>query len=185
MKILPAVITLGLLFAILPARAGTIFDFSFSNSEGKVSGTVTGTITLPDICPVSCAATGATVTSFPAGLNSVFGAAPIDVFSLFSGHALNSFTVTGGAITAISFFIYSPSNVGSPASFLDFNGTLNALELDQLNGVTNNTVLNSGGLAGVSFTKEGSGSVPEPGTWETLALGLTGLVGLCIRRHSR
>ena len=85
------------------AKADT-FDFSFTNTNppGNVSGTVTGEIILPGTNNYSGAATEVIIESFPSGLNSDLGAAPIDA-SLWDTQISNSFTEIGGVITSAGF----------------------------------------------------------------------------------
>ncbi|WP_039899688.1 PEP-CTERM sorting domain-containing protein [Microcystis aeruginosa] len=69
--------------------------------ESPVSGTVQGTLTLPDGDGTNLAATSVIVTSAPAALGYTL---PFDVLANFTGVLGNSFTVSGGEITASSFF---------------------------------------------------------------------------------
>ena len=109
---------------------------------GNVPGTVTGTIGgLND--NATGAATSLELTSFPAGLGSaVDGTNPFAWDTIFS----NSFTVTGGSITAADFSAIGMSS-GLCISSSCFFGGNNALTFSQ----DFNTVGNSDGFSGVTF----------------------------------
>ncbi|TRU27092.1 MAG: PEP-CTERM sorting domain-containing protein [Microcystis aeruginosa Ma_MB_S_20031200_S102] len=144
------------------ASAAT-FNFSFGNVEGPVSGTVQGTLTLPDGDGTNLAATSVIVTSAPAALGYTL---PFNVpmNSLFG----NSFTVSGGVITASSFlalgafggFSLNFSTNGSlftiASSFLPFSGVVDR----------NSTTL--------TYSPAAPTTVPEPAT----VLGLLSVAGV-------
>ena len=157
-----------------PAHAGLDFNFSFTgDATGFVLGTVTGEIFgLTD--DATSVPTDLVITSAPAGLG--MPAFPYDLSNApglhFSG---DTFTVSGGAITATDF---------SEISLTDRV----ALELDEgtgdniLEGPTADTTANAGGFTGVTYTSADTSDVPEPAT---AALLLSGLFGLrWLRRRS-
>lgn len=122
--LLAAAITLG----AAAAQASAVFDFSFSNEDGAVSGAVAGQVTLPD-GDGTFAATDFIVTQAPAALNlaSIGFGTPFGL-SDFSNVDNNSFVVTGGTITSSDFFAnlngstaiaLGSSIVGGDITFLD------------------------------------------------------------------
>ena len=145
---------------VLPARADN-FTFSFTNTVGTVSGTVTGLIEgLTD--GTTGPATRVIITSFPAGLPSVVGSAPIDV-TAWNEVATNSFTETLGSVTEASFVAVELHPVTpDDVAFLEINqptpilGNIDYLILD--NPIPD-FVQSDQGLAGVTFKPA---IVPEP-----------------------
>ena len=81
---------------LAPVASAATFNFSFSNVTGPVNGTVQGTLTLPDGDGTN-AATSLIVTSAPAALGYTL---PFDVMANLTNLLSNSFTVSGGVITA-------------------------------------------------------------------------------------
>ena len=144
-----------------PAHAGLNFDFSF-NSTTNDPGTVTGEIFgLTD--NATSAATDLVIDSYPAGFSAP--AVPWDVFSSPSVSPDNSFTVSGGQITAADSRIEFLGEFG-----LNILGGLNFLEVGAAEW------LNKGGFAGVTYTADPPATnTPEP---TSIALLLSGLFGL-------
>jgi hypothetical protein len=152
------------------AKAGVIYGFSFSNTVGTVPGIVTGLITLPDTC-VGSAALDVKLTSFPSGVNSIVGAAPLDLSSIFTRTTADSFTVTGGAITSADFHGDAyPTNIYIE---LGLGTSNNSLTL----GNFTTYVYNTDGLNGVTFTQV----VPEPASCLTLLLGICSMAWIRLR----
>ena len=154
------------------AQAAELVTFSLPNVYGTVDGTVTGTFQLPDVCYTGCtgeAATNFTITSFPSGLHSAHGAAPIDLS--FLNNVVNNSVTTGvtGDITGISIIL------GTSTTFelleLNFGRGGNYVQIDGTD--TQYYVTGAGGTSGVTYTHDSApDAAPEPGTWATLALGL-------------
>jgi hypothetical protein len=150
------------------------FTFSFSNTNGNVSGTVTGEIFgLMD--NATGPATNVIVDSYPAGLGL-----PAPPLTIFSGVTENLFTVSAGEITAADYLAVTINNGLS----LNSGGNLNAL----VNGPAGKTVLNAGGFSGATYTPV---SVPAPllatgpvaASVTLLATGLATLWPWCRRRR--
>ncbi|MDB9426128.1 PEP-CTERM sorting domain-containing protein [Microcystis aeruginosa CS-564/01] len=100
---------------LAPVASAATFNFSFSNVTGPVSGTVQGTLTLPDGDGTK-AATSVIVTSAPAALGYTL---PFNVLANFTAVFGNSFTVSGGVITASSFAAQdNPFSSGLSLNFL-------------------------------------------------------------------
>lgn len=155
-----ALATLATATLVQSASAAT-FNFSFSNVNGPVNGTVEGTITLPD-GDGTFAATSVIVTSAPAALGYTL---PLDAFF---GLFFNSFTVSGGAITASSFLSGPSGGLFSLSS--PFGGTYLT--------TSNNSSASSGVLdssnSTLTSTPAPSAAVPEPAT----VLGLLSVAGV-------
>jgi hypothetical protein len=190
------------------AKAGAyeVFDFSFSNVDGTVSGTVSGTVVLPIACLVACTdqeAIAVTVTGFPAGLDSVVGAPPFSFLprqpatptetATYVG--ADSFSVAAGEFTDADLYVAYEINpdtapravsleldsaginylfmggVGPPEGPFDIPETL--------------YVQSSDGIDGLTFNSTGIVITPEPDSWPTLLLGLSGLAWLKYRRRPK
>ncbi|MCZ8250449.1 MULTISPECIES: PEP-CTERM sorting domain-containing protein [unclassified Microcystis] len=147
---------------LAPVASAATFNFSFSNVTGPVNGTVQGTLTLPDGDGTNLAATSLIVTSAPAALGYTL---PFDVLANFTFVFGNSFTVSGGVITA--------------SSFAAENST-EALTLNFLPGSVGNlfSVAGAGdgfsGVVDVNSTTLTFTPVPEPAT----VLGLLSVAGV-------
>ena len=153
---------------LAPVASAATFNFSFSNVGGPVSGTVQGTLTLPDGDGTNLAATSVIVTSAPAALGYTL---PFDVLANFSGVG-NSFTVSGGVITA--------------SSFAAQNNNADTLALNFLPGILGSAFSVQGGggniLSGVldvnsttlTYSPAAPTTVPEPAT----VLGLLSVAGV-------
>jgi hypothetical protein len=98
---------LSLLCLMLPgvSRADD-FTFSFTNTDGNVSGVVTGEILgLTD--NTTGPAAQVLIESYPAAIASIIGPGPINAMQL-ADQLVNSFTEAGGVVTAASFAAYNP-----------------------------------------------------------------------------
>jgi len=179
-----ALFGLALLAMATPALAVDI-QFSFTNTIGDVPGTVTGEIDgLVDNS--TSAATAIWVNSYPAGLNSVFPAGPINVL-LWTGGVLNNnaFTLTNGALTGVDFFITSNDAHGFNQLYLNSSccggsGT-NFLNIDGQDGLY---VWSNGPLNGRDGLTTGTSPAPEPASW-AMMLGGFGLIGGALRSRRR
>ncbi len=146
---------------LAPVASAATFNFSFGNVEGPVSGTVQGTLTLPDGDGTN-AATSLIVTSAPSALGYTL---PFNVLANFTSVVANSFTVSGGVITASSF---GAQNL-TEALTLNFSpGTLGSLFT--LQGAANAF----SGVVDVNSTTLTFTPVPEPAT----VLGLLSVAGV-------
>jgi len=180
LKVMTMLVTVGLIgltISCVSAKADT-FIFSFSNTIGNVAGTVTGTITLPSGC-FGCAATDVTLTDFPAGLDSVYGSAPIDLTAIGWYFTDNFMDEQSGEVSFEEMAMYGPA--GESVLYLNEAGA-DWLVLDDTFAAD---VLNTGGFAAITFTPQG-GPVPEPETWATLGAGIISMAWLKLRpRPSR
>lgn len=154
--LLSAVLASGL---VGQAYATTTYQFSFSNVEGEgaTAGTVIGLIDLPD-GDGTFAATALTVTSAPPALGYTL---PLDVFTAMPTNYANSFTVSGGLITASSFGRQNATDYFT-LEFLAFGSLLNVA----------GTSIPEGGVRDGSSSTLVFAVVPEP---SALVLGVTGL----------
>jgi hypothetical protein len=152
---------------LAPVASAATFNFSFGNVTGPVSGTVQGTLTLPDGDGTN-AATSLIVTSAPAALGYTL---PFDVLANLTVVFGNSFTVSGGVITASSF---AAQNNNTDTLALNFvPGTFGSVFSVQ--GAAN---LFSGVLdvnsTTLTYSPAAPTTVPEPAT----VLGLLSVAGV-------
>lgn len=168
------------------ASAATV-TFTFSNVVGNYNGTVTGHVD-GLVNNATSAASAVWVDSYPAGLNQ-FGtySTPFNVLA-WSGNLMeNSFTLSGGLVTA-AFFSISGANGINDQLYLNSacacafgTGHTNFLNIGN-----NDTqyVWSTGPLGapdGVVFGAA-QGGVPEPTTWALMISGF-GLAGAALRRR--
>jgi hypothetical protein len=157
------------------ASAETLsFSFSFSGPNYSVGGALTGTVTGTIVGLEDNATSSATAIYIDTADNNVGGdALPFNVLS-GTGIEDNSFTVTGGEITAADLDV---APTGGDSSEPDFN----ILELDEESynelGFNYGPIENAGGFSGVTYTP--IAAAPEPMTAAYLAEGLiaAGLLG--------
>ncbi len=159
------------------------FTFSFTNVVGTVNGTVTG-----EIIGLTNNATGSAaqilITSFPSGLNSIFGSGPINATS-WDQQMENSFTEAGGVITAADF--WSAQTVGgfSQGAQLFINGEVgsgfNFLNLD---GTDDLYVWGDNGFQSVTFAPLAA-TTPEPSSLLLAVTGIAAAMGSFRRRLHR
>jgi len=166
--------------ASLAAHADLVFEWSFTNTIGTVAGTASGKIYgLSDNS--TGAATRVTIDSYPAGLDSIYAPGEIDT-SLWDQHYSNSFTVSGGAITAASFWAQNTLAGFQQGSQLYINGSpFNFVNVD---GNDTRYVWAGSGFQNVSFRQvESGGTVPEPMSLALVGLALAG-AGAARRRRA-
>ena len=169
------------------AQATEMVTFSFTNTYGNVGGTVTGTFRLPDACYTGCTdAEGSdfTITSFPSGLNSAHGAAPVDLSSFLTFRDNRITTDISGVITAIHVDAWVDASKDDGLFLNAGRSGANGLEIDGAGYLDpSHEVINYDGFGGATYTSDtATGAAPEPGTWAMLALGLGGLTRIRRRR---
>jgi hypothetical protein len=156
-----SVLTAAVFAAMLgEAQAGfQVFSFSFPNDPrvGNVDGPVTGEIVLPFVGDGTGAASHVVLDSFPAGLVGLDTQPP----SAWSIQNTNTFTVTGGMITA-AFFDPMQRTPQYLSGFV-LGGSLNALYTSNLTSMTPliYQTADVGGLAAAHWTFV-SVTTPEP-----------------------
>ncbi len=151
------------------------FTFSFVNTVGNVGGTVTGEI-LGLTNNSTGPATEVLITSFPSGLNSVLGSAPINATD-FTSQVSNSFTETNGQVTAADFIAWETVDSYTYGGELYVDGDpYNYLNLD---GTDAYYVYGNSGLAAANIQPL---VAAEPSSLLLLATGLIGLLGLGRRK---
>jgi hypothetical protein len=175
------VLAVTMLAAEGPVQASQIFDFSFTNDGGNVSGTVTGRILgLNDNS--TGPASHVLIDSFPGALSGL-GAAPIDT-ALWNFPIVNSFTVTGGIVTAADFLVEndSPSSVDALGinEHDDFN--VNRLLSVDKSTFAEPEIISRGGLSAAHVTLAPS-STPEPATITLLGTAVVAIGALRLRRR--
>jgi hypothetical protein len=176
---------LGIVLGAGAEAATTEFQFSFDNTLGPTPGTVTGTVALDFLASPTGSGTGS-ATSIVIDTISP-GLEPSSVGTDAVGYdvvAVNSFTVTNGAITDFAFGSATAGGVplfnlclNNGAQF-DIAGTL-ALCLEDEIGYGNSAsqfTYNQGGAAGVTFTP--LSQVPPPASVVLLIAGAGALAGL-------
>jgi hypothetical protein len=129
------------------------FSFSFTNTVWYgVPGTVTGEI-LGLTNNATGPATEVLITSFPAGLDTIVGSGPINAM-LWNYQEENSFTVSGGEVTAGGFWAQQEVN-GFPKGLQLFinggTGTFNYINYLNLDGTDTHEVWGNNGLAAANI----------------------------------
>jgi len=147
------------------AQAQSQFDFSFTGP-----GTVSGLITLN---ASETLATSVLITSAPAGYDDYL---PADFnWAAPSGYLdLNSFTVTSGNISNVSFDWNG--EIGADVFELSMNDTYGGSQIPGINQFLNLSTIdvnNASGLSGITFTPV---AAPEPATLALAALGAGALL---------
>lgn len=166
--------------ASVPARALT-FDFSFTDTIGDVSGTVTG-----QIVGLSNNSTGPAtalyIDSAPAGLDLSI-TTTFDVLSSTNTVDLNSFTVSGGQVTAGAF-----QSLYKSGSSADFSLSL-FYDCTDCSPSTSGQLVNEPGdsLAVQNETTLSISPTPLPAALPLFGTGLfaLGLLGWCRKRRAQ
>ena len=160
------------------AKAELVFSFCVENTIGNVAGVFSGEIFgLTDNATSS--ATKVVIESFPIGLNSLVGTGEDAV--LWDQQNQNSFTVSGGMITAGGF--WAQQTIGSlPYGYqLYLNGDGGPFNFLNLDGIDSAFVRGNNGFAAAHFSR--NNAVPEPGSIALVAsLGLTAVAAFRRRR---
>jgi len=176
------VFTLAISWIVLLGASAEADDFSFSFTETLGSfGTVSGTVTV-EILGLTDNATSAAaeviIESFPSGLDSLLGPAPIDAL-IWSNEIKNEFTERHGQVIAGTFWAYNINQIDDERTpqineALEINAPYDLLSL---NAGADLAVINVRGLAGVNIEP-----VPEPSSL-CLAFTIAGLIGFL--RHAK
>ncbi|GCA83331.1 hypothetical protein MiHa_01292 [Microcystis aeruginosa NIES-2522] len=152
---------------LAPVASAATFNFSFGNVTGPVSGTVQGTLTLPDGDGTNLAATSVIVTSAPAALGYTL---PFNVLANFTDLASNSFTVSGGVITASSF---GAQSIGGALALNFLPGSLGSVFTVQGSAIFSSGVVDLNSTT-LTYSPAAPTTVPEPAT----VLGLLSVAGV-------
>jgi hypothetical protein len=163
----------------MPCRRGQVCWISVNDpSYGNTAGTVTGEIDgLTDNS--TGAAADVIIKTAPSALGNDQGPLPIDLTATKWYILSNSFTVSGGQITAASFGAVAHNFKGD----LYFNqSSQNLLSLDDLT----TKVENQGGLAAVTFTSLAAApaAVPEPASFQ-IGFASLPILGLWVWKKRR
>lgn len=166
-----SILSFGLLLgATAAAHAAPItFVFSFSNLTGNIAGTVTGRIFGLQDNGVNQAATSLIIDSFPAGLAVADG---INNSNALTWNAVqgNLFTVVNGVVTSEQFAAQHVDSVRTDTFFLGaVTFTTNCCGTVANSGLSLDNGLRIVGGANPTIT-----SVPEPGTFALLGIGVFG-----------
>ncbi|GCL54071.1 hypothetical protein NIES3806_14080 [Microcystis aeruginosa NIES-3806] len=153
---------------LAPVASAATFNFSFGNVEGPVSGTVQGTLTLPDGDGTNLAATSLIVTSAPSALGYTL---PFDVLANPTVVFDNSFTVSGGVITASSFVAENNNTDTLALNFLP--GSLGSVFTVQGSAIFSSGVVDLNSTT-LTYSPAAPTTVPEPAT----VLGLLSVAGV-------
>jgi hypothetical protein len=155
-----------------PAFADPLLDFDFtftgsSNYPGTVSGEIEGLTNNATSRATAVFVTSATISS---PISSTYN-------TVHDAGSFNSFTVTNGVITAITFYA---NNASTYALVL---GMAEGETKDEFVNFSIATVTeNPDGLPGITFTPVAPSAVPEPGS---LALFAPALLGIALFRRRK
>jgi hypothetical protein len=194
MKLLIVVTAVAAVFASATPSNGLTFDFSFTNSgtPGTTAGTVTGEI-FGLTNNTTSAATAIIINGYPSALGDIHK--PINLFSypLIAGNpnsiATNSFTVSGGQITAVDFYADGQCLPSAPCGYAPLflylvSATSSSSYVfgasDPLTGISNGAVVSDS----ITFASA-SPSVAATPLPAALPLYATGLGALALLRWHR
>jgi hypothetical protein len=162
------------------------FIFSFANVTGDTNGTVTGRILGLSDNGIGQAAPSVLIDTFPAALAGSFNIG--NDATLWEVQLVNSFDVSGGAITGATFGAFQGNGGADDGFRLNYTGNYwpttsgisnqNWLTLDD----TVPDVENLDGFAGVTFTPVAA--VPLPGGLPLFLAALSAFGLIVIRRRS-
>jgi hypothetical protein len=164
-------------------------DFTYAitsvAARSTVSGTVTGTIYgLKD--NATGAASKVTIDTFPAALNNIFGAAPIDT-TAWNLLTENTFTVLSGQVVAAKYIAKQYNAASQQAGQLFINGGSINANFANIDGQDLLYVWGADGLAAANINPAhgagvGPSPIPEPETYALMLVGLAA-VGTTVRRR--
>jgi len=171
--------------AATQAKASQVFDFSFSNTIGNVSGTVNGKVVLPFNGNGTGAASDVLIESVPSALNPV-DAAPFSFDATsWAGQIINTFTVTNGQILSAEYEAdqYGPNPPEAyEAIQLNFTGNNELAYTPSVYAVSYQDVRNENGIEGLNFSPA---ATPEPSSLTLLGTCLLAISGRVYRRWRR
>ncbi len=167
-------------------RADLIFDFSISNTIGNVPGTVSGQILGLVDNTANQAASAVLIQSFPAGPSGLLPVPDPTVAAPTWTFDLNSFSVSGGQVTAANFDAFT--NVAGPSPyeisfFIDKSPNGRNMLADVDNTGPFLAVDNFDGLPGANIVPVNS-PTPEPASWVLLGTAIVAIGGCRVRRKT-
>jgi hypothetical protein len=177
-KSLLIILTVLVVATIAPNAHADDFSFSFTNTDGNLSGTVTGEILgLTD--NTTGPAAQVLIESYPSAIASIVGPGPIDA-TLFYNQLANSFTETNGVVTAGEFAAYNPQPGILDELSINFDGetTMQVCGYPCYQSGYEYVDNYPSGLSADNIQPLDPVSTPEPSTFELAFTGLMGLIAL-------
>jgi PEP-CTERM motif len=166
---------LGLLYLLLPGslRADD-FTFSFTGSDGTVTGEIIGLTNNGTPGPAS----DVIITSYPAAfdVDPDLQSPPIDTFQ-WNDIVSNSFTESAGEITEASLTAYQLYPNGSEETLLALGIGVTTFDGGELRYLGTTEVIDDQAEGGAGTITITATSVPEPGTFSLMLIGF-GSLGL-------